>query len=72
MKYVLILCLILSVYCTACTKPSVQPSVPPEQASDEMTNSEIGESKGEEIMNMDVAQEYELFIDNAESFLNAR
>ena len=59
-------------YCTACTKPSVQPSVPPEQASDEMTNSEIGESKGEEIMNMDVAQDYELFIDNAESFLNAR
>ena len=50
----------------------MQPSVPPEQASDEMTNSEIGESKGEEIMNMDVAQDYELFIDNAESFLNAR
>lgn len=71
MKYVLILCLILSVYCTACTKPSVQPSVLPEQTSDEMTNSEIDESKGAEIMNMDVAQEYELFIDNAESFLNA-
>lgn len=65
------ICFFVIILCTSCTKPSVQPSVPPEQASDEMTNSEVDECKGTEIMNMDVVQEYELFIDNADSFLNA-
>ena len=70
MRNCLFLYMMLAAFLCACTKPSPQASVTPEQVSLTSDSSEVNEIK-EKNMDADNAKEIKLMNDNAESFLNA-